>query len=149
MKATVGWGWLSQEIPVKPEKDYTLRVYSRSDIIIPREEGDWNAFLVLECLNKEGEIIEKNMVQLNIPYSWKPQIISVHAPEGTEKMRIKLAKRHGEGSVWFDNPKIVKLAWYMKIDFLQRIAEDRPFFIFYFAIYLVLLISLIMIILKR
>jgi len=149
MKATVGWGWLSQEIPVKPEKDYTLRVYSRSDIIIPREEGDWNTFLVLECLNKEEEIIEKNMVQLNVPYSWKPQVISIHAPENTEKMRIKLAKRHGEGSVWFDELKIVKLAWYMKIDFLQKIAEDRPFFIFYFAIYFVLLISLIRIILKR
>ena len=149
MKATVGWGWLSQNVSVKPEKDYTLKAYLRSDIIIPRGEVDWNAFLVLECLNKEGEIIEENMIQLNTPYSWKPQIISVHTPEGTEKMRIKLAKRHGEGSVWFDNLKIVKLAWYMKIDFLQRMAEDRPFFIFYFAIYFLLLISLIRIILKR
>jgi len=149
MKATVGWGWLSQEIPVKPEEDYTLKAYLRSDIIIPTGEEDWNAFLALECLNKEGKIIEKDMIQLNIPYSWKPQIISVHAPEGTEKMRIKLAKRHGEGSVWFDNLRIVKLAWYMKIGFLQRIAKDKPFFIFYFAIYFVLLISLIRIILKR
>ena len=149
MKATVGWGWLSQNVSVKPEREYTLQVYAKSDIIIPRGEEDWNAFLVLECLNKEGEIIEENMIQLNIPYSWKPQIISVHAPEGTEKMRIKLAKRHGEGSVWFDNLKIVKLAWYMKIGFLQRIAKDKPFFIFYFAIYFLLLISLIRIILKR
>ena len=149
MQATVGWSWLSQEIPVKPEKGYTLRVYSRSDIIIPREEGNWSTFLALECLNKEREIIENNMIQLNISYSWKPHIISIHASENTEKMRIKLAKRKGGGSVWFDNLEIVKLTWYMKSTFLHRIAEDKPFFIFYFAVYLALLISLIRIILKR
>jgi len=149
MQTTLGWSWLSQEIPVKPEKEYTLKVYSRSDIIIPREKEEWNAFLALECLNKEGEVVRENMVQLNIPYSWKSQIISVYAPKDTEKIRMKLAKRQGGGSVWFDELKIVKLTWYMKSTFLQRIAEDKPFFIFYFSVYFILLVLLLRLILKR
>jgi|GEM_PF-1659051 len=149
MQATIGWSWLSQEIPVKPEKKYTLQVYSRSDIIIPRGIEDWNTFLALECLNKEGEVVRTNMVQLNVDFLWKPQVISVYAPEGTEKMRVKLAKRQGGGSVWFDEPKIVKLTWYMKNTFLQRIAEDKPFFIFYFSVYFILLVLLLRLILKK
>ena len=149
MQATVGWSWLSQEIRVKPEKDYTLRVYSRSDIIIPRGKDDWNAFLALECLNKGSEVVRRKMVQLNIPYSWKSQMISVYAPEDTEKIRMKLAKRRGAGSVWFDELEIVRLTWYMKSTFLQRIGEDKPFFIFYFSVYFILLLFLLRLILKR
>ncbi len=149
MQATVGWSWLSQEIRVKPEKEYTLRVYSKSDIIIPRGKEEWNAFLALECLDKGGEVFRTNMVQLNIPYSWKFQIISVYAPAETNKIRIKLAKRQGEGSVWFDELDMVKLTWYMKSTFLQRVAEDKPFFVFYFSIYFILLILLLKIILKK
>ena len=149
MQATVGWSWLSQEIPVKPEKDYTLKAYVKSDIIIPRGEEEWNTFLALECLNEKGEVVEDEMIQLNVTALWKPQIISVYTPEETEKIRMKLAKRQGEGSVWFDELKIVKLTWYMKSTFLQRIAEDKPFFIFYFSLYLILLILLLRLILKR
>jgi len=150
MQAMVGWSWLSQEIRVKPDENYTLKAYSRSDIIIPRGKEEWNAFLALECLNKEGEVVRTNMIQLNIPYSWKSQVISVYAPKDTEKIRMKLAKRRGGGSVWFDELKIVKLTWwYMKSTFLQRIAEDKPFFIFYFSVYFILLVLLLRLILKR
>ncbi len=149
MQATVGWSWLSQEIRVKSEEDYTFQVYSRSDIIIPRGREEWNAFLALECLNKEGKVVRENMIQLNIPYSWKSQVISVYAPPETNKIRVKLAKRQGGGSVWFDEPKIVKLTWYMESTFLRRIAEDKPFFIFYFSVYFILLVLLLRLILKR
>ena len=149
MQVTVAWSWLSQEIQVKPEAEYTVQVYSRSDIIIPRGIEDWNTFLALECLNKEGEIVGRNMIQLNVGSLWKPQLVSVYAPAGTEKMRVQLAKRQGGGSVWFDEPKIVKLTWYMKSTFVQRIAEDKPFFIFYFSVYFILLVLLLRLILKR
>ena len=149
MQATVGWSWLSQEIQVKPEREYSVRVYSRSDIIIPRGIEDWNTFLALECLNKEGEIIGSHMTQLNVASLWKPQVVSVYAPQETEKIRVQLAKREGEGSVWFDEPKIVKLAWYMKSTSMQRIAEDKPFFAFYFSVYFILLVLLLRLILKK
>ncbi len=149
MQATVGWSWLSQEIQVKPEGEYTVRVYSRSDIIIPRGIENWNTFLALESLNKEGEITRRNMIQLNVGPLWKSQVVSVYAPKETEKIRVQLAKRRGSGSVWFDEPKIVKLTWYMKSTFVRRIAEDKPFFIFYFSVYFILLVLLLRLILKK
>jgi len=149
MQATVGWSWLSQDVSVKPEKDYILKVYAKSDIIIPRGKEDWNTFLALECLNEKGKVIKKNMIQLNITPLWKAQIISIYAPKDTEKLRVKLAKRQGEGSVWFDDVRIVKSVWYMKMKFLRRMAEDKPFFIFYFSLYFILLILLLRVILKK
>ncbi len=149
MQATVGWSWLSQDTRVEPEKDYTLQVYSRSDIIIPRGMEEWNAFLTLECLNEGGEIVRSNPIQLHVTSLWKSQVISVYAPEDTERIRVKLAKRRGEGSVWFDELKIMKSAWYMNLKFLRRIGQDKPFFIFYFSIYFILLILLLRIILKK
>ena len=149
MQATVGWGWLSQDVQVKPEGDYILKAYVKSDIIIPRGKEDWNTFLALQCLNKGGEIVRRNMVQLNVTALWKSQTISVYAPEDTEKIRVRLAKRQGDGSVWFDELEIMKSVWYMKLKFLPRMAQDKPFFIFYFSIYFILLILLLRIILKK
>ncbi len=148
MQATEGWSWLSQEIAAKPKRYYTLKGYLRSDIVFTEEE-DWNAFLALECLDEKNKVISEKMVQLNATQLWKPQKVSVYAPENTKKIIVKLAKRKGEGSVWFDNLKMTESVWYMKMKFLRRILEDKPFFIFYFSIYFILLISLLRLILKR
>lgn len=149
VQATVSWSWLSQDIPVRPDKYYTLGAYLKSDIAF-LEEDDWNAFLALECLDEKYEIIAEQMSQSAADSLWRLQEVSIYAPENTDKMRVKLAKRRGgEGSVWFDNIKMTESAWYIKIKFLRRILEDKPFFIFYICVYLVLLIFLVRLILKR
>ncbi len=109
VKATVAWSWLSQEIPVKAKRHYILRGYLKSDIAIPEKEDYANAFLSLECLDKEGRVIEENWGVVNATSSWELRENSISTPPGTEKIRIKLAKRQGEGSVWFDEVKLVEM----------------------------------------
>jgi len=153
MQATVGWSWLSQEIPVRSKRYYTLSAYMKSDFAFSEEEKkeeEWNVFLALECLDKEYKVITEQKTPLKATSLWQLGKIGLYAPENTYKIRVKLANRLGEeGDVWFDNLKITESAWYMKIKFLRRIAQDKPFFIFYFSIYFILLIFLLRLILKR
>lgn len=149
MQATVSWSWLSQEISARPGRYYALSAYLKSDIAASEEKDDWNAFLALQCLDKERKVIAEQIGQLKAAPFWELGQTGLYAPENTDQIRIKLAKRQGQGSVWFDNLKITESAWYMKINLIRRILEDRPFFIFYFSLYLALLISLIWIIVKR
>jgi len=148
-QATISWSWLSQEIPARPGRYYALSAYLKSDIAVSEEKDDWNTFLVLQCLDKERKVILEQMGQLKAAPFWELGQTGLYAPENTDQIRIKLAKRQGQGSVWFDNPKITESAWYMKIKLIRRILEDKPFFIFYFSLYLALLICLIWIIVKR
>ena len=149
VQATVSWSWLSQEIPVRPERYYTLKGRLKSNIALTEGEDDWNAFLVLQCLDKERKVIAEKIGQLKAAPFWELGQTGLYAPENTDKMRVKLAKRQGQGSVWFDNIEITESVWYMKIKLIRRILEDKPFFIFYFSLYLTLLICLIWIIVKR
>lgn len=149
VQATVSWSWLSQEIPVRPERYYTLKGRLKSNIALTEGEDDWNAFLVLQCLDKERKVIAEQIGQLKAVPFWELGQTGLYAPENTDKMRVKLAKRQGQGSVWFDNIEITESVWYMKIKLIRRILEDKPFFIFYFSLYLTLLICLIWIIVKR
>lgn len=149
MEATVAWSWLYQEIPVRSKRYYTLSACLKSDIAFSEEKEDWDAFLALECLDKEYKVITEQMSQLKATSVWQLEKTGLYAPGNTNKIRVKLAKRKGEGSIWFDNLKITESAWYMKIKFLRRIAQDKPFFIFYFSIYFILLIFLLRLILKR
>jgi len=148
-QATISWSWLSQEISVRPKRYYILSAYLKSDIAFSEEKNPWNAFLALECLDKKHEVVAEQVSQFTADSWWRLHKVSIYAPENTDKIRVKLAKRQGKGSVWFDNLKIEELAWYMKIKLLRRILEDKPFFIFYFSIYLILLISLLRLILKK
>jgi len=109
MRATVAWSWLSQEVRVRPEGYYALRVYLRSDITALEEEDYANTFLSLECVDKEGKVLEKNWGIVNATSSWELRENSISTPLGSEKIRIKLAKRQGEGSVWFDEVKLVEV----------------------------------------
>lgn len=148
-QATVSWSWLSQEIPARPRRYYVLSVYLKSDIAVSEEKDDWNTFLALQCLDKERKVIAEQIGQLKAAPFWELGQTGLYAPKNTDQIRIKLAKRQGQGSVWFDNLKITESAWYMKIELLRRILEDKPFFIFYFSIYFILLILLLRIILKK
>jgi len=152
MKATKGWSdgwsWLEQEIPVQPRKYYTLKAYVKSDITIPEGEDEWDTFLTLECLNNKNEVIEREWGLTDASSSWQLKEASVYAPGNSEKIRIKLAKRQGEGSVWFDGLKLTAKPGYLKIAFLRRVLKDKPFWIFYSLIYLLLIFLLLRAILR-
>ena len=149
MRATVGWSWLWQEVSVRPKRYYILGSYVRSDIVIPEKKDYQNTFLTLECLNDKYEIVNRDYGVVNATLLWQLKEGSIYAPEGTEKMRIKLAKRQGEGSVWFDEVELIEKASYMRFSFLRKALKDIPFFVFYLSVYLILLASLLRVILKK
>ena len=149
MRATVGWSWLWQEVSVRPKRYYTLRSYVRSDIVIPEKKDYENTFLTLECLNEKYEIIKRDYGIVNAALWWQLKEGSVYAPGGTTKIRIKLAKRQGEGSVWFDAVELIEKPSYMRFSFLRKALKDIPFFVFYISVYLILLASLLRVILKK
>lgn len=110
LKATTAWSWLSQEIPAKPETGYVLRAYVRSDISVPDKEDHYNTFLTLECLDKKGQMITREWGIVNAPSSWQLRGSTIFTPPDTRRISIKLAKRQGEGSVWFDEVRLVEIA---------------------------------------
>ena len=109
VRATVAWSWLSQKIPVKARRHYILRSYLKSDITTPEKEDYANTFLSLECLDEEGKVLKEDWGIVYAPFSWELRESSISTPPGTENIRIKLAKREGEGSVWFDEVKLVEV----------------------------------------
>jgi len=149
MRASVSWSWLWQEVPVRSKRYYILRAYVRSDIVIPEKKDYQNTFLTLECLNDKHEIINTNYGIVNATLLWQFKEGSIYAPGDTTKIRIKLAKRQGEGSVWFDKVQIIEKPSYMRFSFLRKALKDIPFFVFYLSVYLILLASLLRVILKR
>jgi hypothetical protein len=143
MRAATAWSWLWQDIPVGARTYYILRAYVRSNIIVVGKEDLDNAFFSLECLDKNGKVIRETYKTFNASFSWEQKEGAIWAAEGTEKIRIKLAKRQGEGSVWFDEVELVKQR------FMANIFKDKGFFIFYISLYLVLGISLLRLVLKK
>jgi len=103
IQATVAWGWLWQEVAVKPERHYTLSAYVRSNIA-----SSENAFLTLECINGKRDVITGERGVVSAGPSWELKQTRIYTPSGTGKIRIKLAKRRGEGSVWFDSIKLIE-----------------------------------------
>ena len=148
MQTTVAWSWLEQEIPVKPKEYYTLRAYVKSDITIAGEEGEGNTFLTLECLNDKNEVIRREWGVINAMSFWQLKEVSIYVPANSERIRIKLAKREGEGSVWFDELKLIAKPGYLRIAFIRRVFQDKPFWIFYSLLYLLLMFLLLRTILR-
>jgi len=138
------WSWLWQDFPSGPEEFYVLKVHVKSDIDVYE-----NALLTIECVDKNNKILKKEDGVVSAISSWQLRESSIFTPANTEKIRIKLAKRQGEGSVWFDNVQLKLLPSYLRIRFLRGILEDKPFFIFYFSLYFTLLILFLMIIFKK
>jgi len=144
IQATKGWSSLWQKVPVEPEKFYRLKARLKSDI-----KDRENALLALICLDKNGKEIEKEDGVRTATSSWHLKENSIFTPKGTKTIKIRLAKRQGGGSVWFDEVEFKKFPLYMRIKFLRGIAEDKPFFIFYFLIYALLLFFLLRIVFKK
>lgn len=148
MQGTIAWSWLEQEVVVEPEKYYTLQAYVKSDITITGEEGEGNTFLTLECLNDKNEVIERDWGVATAVSSWQLRETSIYASAECEKIRIKLAKRQGEGSVWFDELKLIAKPGYLRIAFIRRVLQDKPFWIFYSLVCLLLMVLLLRTILR-
>jgi len=103
IQATVAGGWLWQDVPVKPERHYTLSAYVSSNIASPE-----NAFLTLECVNDKSNVIAREWGIVSAGPSWELKQSRIYTPSSTGKIRIKLAKRKGEGSVWFDGIHLIE-----------------------------------------
>jgi hypothetical protein len=110
IQATVAWSWLWQDVPVKAERHYSLSAWVRSNIVSSKKIEDGNTFLTLECLNDKNRIIAREWGVVNADSSWGLKKTQVYTPPGTLKMRIRLAKRQGEGSVWFDDLRLTEWA---------------------------------------
>jgi len=108
IKATVAWSWFWQDVPVKAERYYTLSVRVRSDIASSEKIKGGNTFLTLECLDDKNKVIAREWGVVNAGSSWKLKKTQVYTPPGTLKMRIKLGKRQGQGSVWFDDLRLIE-----------------------------------------
>ncbi len=108
MQATVAWSWLWQDVPVEPEKYYALGAYIRSDTGFSQETKDGNTFLTLECLNDKNQVIAREWGVVSAESSWELKKTHIHTPPGTLRMRIKMAKRQGEESVWFDDLRLTE-----------------------------------------
>jgi hypothetical protein len=104
----VAWSWFWQDVPVKAERYYTLSARVRSDIASSEKIKGGNTFLTLECLDDKRKVIAREWGVVNVGSSWKLKKTQVYTPPGTLKIRIKLAKRQGEGSIWFDDLRLVE-----------------------------------------
>jgi len=110
MQATVAWSWLSQEIKAEGEKSCVFRAFVRSDIALSEKKDYYNSFLTLQYLDKEKKLIKEDYGVVNATASWQKKVQQIYTPRGTRSIRIKLAKRQGEGSVWFDKIEVVKIS---------------------------------------
>jgi len=110
IEATVAWSFLSQEIKAEAEEFYILRAYIKSDITIVGKEDYDNTFLTVEYLNWRKKVIRRDYGVVNATAFWERKVQQIYTPRGTRRIRIKLAKRQGEGSVWFDGIKLIQVS---------------------------------------
>ena len=143
MKADQSWSWLSQEFLVRGERWYTLEAEVKSDIMLGEKlEGNENTFLTLECLDKEDNIIKREWGIVTAFPLWHKRETKIYAPGNTRKIRIRLAKRKGEGSVWFDGVKMKE-----RLFFADELPEKlTPVVSFFF--YSLLVFSFLAVVLK-
>jgi len=149
MQGTMPWQWLWQTIPARAKSFLTLRTHLRSDITTAREVDYQNTIVSLVCMDGEGNVVKKEERTMVAPSSWRENEVAIYTPAGTTAVKIMLAKRLGEGSLWVDDLQMRQLPSYLRIRMLRAFLEDKPFFIFYFSVYLILLISLLRVVLKR
>ena len=149
MQGITPWQWLFQTIPARPKSFLTLRTHLRSDITTTREIDYQNTIIHLVCMDEKGNVIKKQELSMVAPFTWREREIWVYTPDDTTAVKIMLAKRLGEGSLWVDDFQMRQLPSYLRIRILRAFLEDKPFFIFYFAVYLILVISLLRVVLKR
>ena len=129
IEATVAWSFLSQEIKAEAEEFYILRADVKSDITIVRKEDYDNTFLTVECLNWRKKVIRRDYGIFNATASWQRKVRQIYTPRGTRRIRIKLAKRQGEGSVWFDGIKLIQVSQSLLANgSFEMLEQGRPAF---------------------
>jgi len=149
MKGDVPWHWLWQTIPAEPKSYLTVKSHLRSDITTAKEVDFENTVVSFVCLDGKGNVLKREERTMVAPFSWRGNEMAIYTPAGTTVAKIMVAKRLGEGSLWVDDLQMRRLPSYLRIRILRAFLEDKLFFIFYFAVYLILVISLLRVVLKR
>jgi len=149
MQGTEPWQQLWQSLPARPNRFFALKTHLRSNITVTEGADNLNTAVFLMCLDSKGKVIKQEERAMLAPFSWQEREISVYAPDETATVKITLLKRLGKGSLWVDDLQVRQLPSYLRIRILRAILDDKPFFIFYFSLYLILIISLIRVVLKR
>jgi len=148
-KGNVPWQQLWQLIPAGSKNFFTLRVHLRSDITPVSEAHPENTVISLLCMDGKGNVIKKEERKTVAPFSWRENEVAIYTPAGTTAVKIVLVKRLGKGSLWVDGLQMRHLPSYLRIRILRAILGDKIFFIFYFSAYLILMIWLLRVVLKR
>ncbi|TET11008.1 hypothetical protein E3J84_03380, partial [Candidatus Aerophobetes bacterium] len=125
MQATVGWSWLSQDIRVKSDKYYIIKAYVRSDMSLMGEDEKDNAFFGFDCLDAKNQIIRSDYGIITAASFWQQEIRQIYAPPETNKIRVKLAKRQGEGSVWFDKLELEQIPAVLVLNSSFEILDEQ------------------------
>jgi len=149
MQGTEPWQQLWQLIPAGSKNFFTLRVHLRSDITPVSEAHPENTVISLLCMDGKGNVIKKDERRMVAPFSWRENEAAIYTPAGTTAVKIVLVKRLGKGSLWVDGLQMRHLPSYLRIRILRAILGDKIFFIFYFSAYLILMIWLLRVVLKR
>jgi len=149
MQVTEPWQQLWQLIPAGSKNFFTLRVHLRSDITPVSEAHPENTVIRLLCMDGKGNVIKKDERNTVAPFSWRENEVAIYTPPGTTAVKVVLVKRLGKGSLWVDDLQMRHLPSYLRIRILRAFLEDKPFFIFYFSAYLILMIWLLRVVLKR
>jgi len=149
MQGIVPWQQLWQLIPAGSKNFFTLRVHLRSDITPVSEAHPENTVISLLCMDGKGNVIKKDERKTVAPFSWRENEAAIYTPAGTTAVKIVLVKRLGKGSLWVDDLQMRHLPSYLRIRILRAILGDKIFFIFYFSAYLILMIWLLRVVLKR
>ena len=149
MQGTEPWQQLWQFLPARPKSFLILKTHLRSDITTAREVDHENTIISLVCMDGKGNVIKREERTMVAPFSWRENEVAIYTPAGATTLKIVLAKRLGEGSLWVDDLQMRQLPSYLRIRILRAFLEDKPFFIFYFSVYLILVISLLRVVLKR
>ena len=149
MQGTEPWQQLWQLIPARSKNFFNLKVHLRSDITPVSEAHPENTVISLLCMDGKGGVIKREERNMIAPFFWREENVSIYTPVGTTAVKIVLVKRLGKGSLWVDDLQMRHLRSYLRIRVLRAILDDKPFFIFYFSVYLILGISLLRVVLKR
>ena len=128
---------------MKSRTYYTLKAYLRSDITIPEKKDYANTFLTLECLDEEYQVVKRVWGITNATLLWQSRETEIFTPPDAWKIRIKLAKRQGQGSVWFDGLELIRHRY------PPHLWGDKPFLVFYFSLYAILVLLLLRMVFRK
>lgn len=105
--SSVAWSFLTQTLAARPNHLYDISVRLRADVPPgPGEEG--NAFAWLDGLDARGRIIQTDYGICHATRAWTEFQRHIVAAEQVRSWRLRLAKRGGAGTVWFDRASVLE-----------------------------------------